>query len=512
MLAPSLSTKGCFVLDPEAVEAIARFRIALEQHGYLSPEAAEILGEGFGSLHQRSDLPLYVRRLEAPRPVHTLLKLFNLYVRVSEAEARAALAPLSLEEAIAIGVVERIDGEIRATIGFVTLGRMILARDRVAEGRRELAPEHVIGLNPPAINLARLTVRRPVRRVLDLGCGGGVQALLAARHAERVVAVDLNPRALVFTRFNAQLNAVTNVETREGSFFEPVKGERFDLVVSNPPFTISPDTRYVFRDGGRAGDGVCEEVVRGAAAHLGEGGFATVLCNWALKEGEEPTAPLRRWVEGSGCDAWLLLSVVEDPLTYAAGWNRTSPDYEAAIDRWVEYDRAQGIARIGMGAVVLRRRSAGPQWVREDVMSDPVDDCDAQIRRVFDDHNRLAVLESDAALLAAVLRLNPRHRLRQTFAPRPEGGYALAEAELQLDEGLAFRGVVDATTVALLRLCDGRRTLGEAIRLLQDGEIDPHVLEEGAKRAVRRLLASGFLVPSEDRRERRQADGSLEVA
>src|SRR5262245_25925997 len=124
MLAPSLCTKGCFVLDPEAVEAIARFRIALEQHGYLSPEAAEILGEGFGSLHQRSDLPLYVRRLEAPRPLHTLLKLFNLYVRVSEAEARAALAPLSLEEAIAIGVVERIDGEIRATIGFVTLGRM----------------------------------------------------------------------------------------------------------------------------------------------------------------------------------------------------------------------------------------------------------------------------------------------------------------------------------------------------------------------------------------------------
>jgi methylase of polypeptide subunit release factors len=501
------------LLDPEAIEPITRLRTTLERQGYLSPEATEILGQSFGLLHHRSDLPLYVRRLSAPRPLHTLLKLFNLYVRVTEAETRAALAPLSLEEAISIGVIERIDGEVRATIGLVTTGRLILVRDRVAEGSRELSPEHVIGLNTPAVNLARLTVRRAARRVLDLGCGGGVQALLAASHAEHVVAVDLNPRALLYTRFNARLNGVTNVETREGSFFEPVKGERFDLVVSNPPFTISPDRRFIFRDGGRAGDGVCEEVVRGAAAHLEEGGFATVLCNWALRDGEEPSAPLRRWVASSGCDAWLLVSEVVDPLTYAAGWNRANAEYEAAIDRWLEYYRAQGIARIGLGAVLLRRRTAGPQWVRVDSIHDPVDACDGQIRRMFDDHERLTALDGDAALLAAVLRPNPKQELRQTLEPRPDGGYALTEAELRLTEGLAFRGVVDATTVELLRLCDGRRTLRQALAALENGSIDPKVLEEGAKRAVRRLLALGFLVPVEDRDERRQADGgNLEVA
>src|SRR5262245_52808006 len=115
MLAPSLRPKGCRLLDPEAAEPIRKLRTALERQGYLGPEAVEIFGQSFGALHTRADLPLYVRRLSAPRPLHTLLKLFNLYVRVSEAEAREAFAPLTLEEAVALGVVERLDGDVRPT-------------------------------------------------------------------------------------------------------------------------------------------------------------------------------------------------------------------------------------------------------------------------------------------------------------------------------------------------------------------------------------------------------------
>lgn len=66
-------------------------------------------------------------------------------------------------------------------------------------------------MNVPATTarlLAALTVRRSIGTALDLGTGGGVQALLAARHSRRVVAVDVNPRALRYTAFNARLNGL----------------------------------------------------------------------------------------------------------------------------------------------------------------------------------------------------------------------------------------------------------------------------------------------------------------
>lgn len=62
-----------------------------------------------------------------------------------------------------------------------------------------------------------------------------MQALLAAKHSGHVVATDVNPRALAFTELGAALSGFDHVECREGSFFDPVEGERFDLVVSNPP-------------------------------------------------------------------------------------------------------------------------------------------------------------------------------------------------------------------------------------------------------------------------------------
>ncbi len=114
-------------------------------------------------------------------------------------------------------------------------------------------------------SLAQLTLREPVGRALDLGTGCGVQALHLSGHADEVVATDVNPRALAVTAFNAALNDV-RVDVRDGSLWEPVADQRFDLVTTNPPFVISPATteRLVYRDSGLPGDRVVEDIVRGA--------------------------------------------------------------------------------------------------------------------------------------------------------------------------------------------------------------------------------------------------------
>jgi methylase of polypeptide subunit release factors len=76
----------------------------------------------------------------------------------------------------------------------------------------------------PSLTLSHLTVRRPVETALDVGTGNGIQAILAARHSGRVVATDVNARALDFAAFHTHLNGVDNVEFRLGSFFDPAEG------------------------------------------------------------------------------------------------------------------------------------------------------------------------------------------------------------------------------------------------------------------------------------------------
>lgn len=79
--------------------------------------------------------------------------------------------------------------------------------------------------------------------VLDLGTGTGVLAIAAARSAARVVAVDCNPAAVECARANVAANGVADrVEVRHGDLFDPVAGERFDLVLCNPPFLAGRPT------------------------------------------------------------------------------------------------------------------------------------------------------------------------------------------------------------------------------------------------------------------------------
>ena len=141
---------------------------------------------------------------------------------------------------------------------------LLIVSDRSETGA-EARADHVAGVHRPSLMLSHLTVRQHVETALDVGTGNGIQAILAARHSGRVVATDVNARALEFAAFNAALNGVENVEMREGSFFEPVEGERFGLVTCNPPYVISPESSFLFRDSGMEGDAVSRHVVEAPA-------------------------------------------------------------------------------------------------------------------------------------------------------------------------------------------------------------------------------------------------------
>ncbi len=469
------------VADSQSVELL---RTALRDARYTADGLAESLGE-HGFVPRGENVPVALRML-GDDPRATLIRLFLLEVEVSVAEAESAL-PVAV--AAACGLVEFRGDTVIPQVQLIPAGDLVFACDLPGGGGRE----HVVGPAPSGLLLANLTVRRPVESALDLGTGCGIQAVAALRHTKRVVATDVNPRALEFTDFNRLLNGGGDVEPREGSLYEPVAGERFDLIVCNPPFAVSPDTTYTYRDGGLSGDAICERLVRETPDYLTEGGIAHLVLSWAIRAGEEPDDPVLRWVDGIGCDALLLRYNVETPLQYAVGWNARDRDASAAVDRWLAYYEELGIEALAYGALTLRRRD-GKNWAHaEEVAFDRLAPAGEHVERLLRTHTYLAGIDDDRELLDGVFALAGRQRLDQTLRPQP-GGFAVEGAWLALEDGLGFRAGVDGVAVELVARVDGRRSLCQVTAEVASSlAVDSAQAEDAALPVVRRMLELGFL-------------------
>jgi methylase of polypeptide subunit release factors len=476
---------------------------ALERADFTVERIEGALGTG-----QLSAVPgesaIHRRRLVSDDPFSVLARLFVLGDPVDEGLGAEAFGPPALERLAAIGLLRRDHEGVRANVRLLPHGDYYLASDLAAI---EESADWVAGIHSPSITLAKLAVRRPVAAALDLGTGCGIQALLAAKHSTRVVATDLNRRALDFARFNAALNGIDVIDFRSGDLFEPVDAERFDLLVANPPYVISPDATYTYRDSGLPRDELCRTIVQTAPGHLVDGGFAHILVSWASRAGTTvgSAEPLRDWIS-DGCDAWLLHYKTEDPVTHTAGWlrplARTSPaEYQAALDRWLDYLREYRIEAIGYGAVVLRRRSAASNWVRlDDIPIDRLEPASEHTLRVFEAEDYLAALPAERGLLDERFELVEEHRLEQELQCRDDRFEVLSQT-LVLTEGLAFRAGLDRSTTMLLpHFGRGRRLADVLAAAATDLELRDDERERFATAAlavVRRLLELGFLARTE---------------
>jgi SAM-dependent methyltransferase len=318
----------------------------------------------------RSELRPVVREFElAVQGDDPVALLARLFFAASDLEVgRLAALGLDVDALVQAGVLTLSDD-----------GRMAQARvivDRVDGAyllgdRRDEDDEYVASVSGSTRLSAAFLPRVQVERAADIGTGSGALALLAARRAASVVATDINPRALEYTRKNAELNEIGNVETRAGSFYEPVAGERFGLVAVNPPYVMVPDGTSLYRDSGSGTDSLSRELLGALPSLLDEGGWGVLQGNWAHGADEPWHAPIGAGLAGSGCDAFLVRTSTESPLSYASRWSEFQfiDDPDGYRERVRELRRAYidaGIDRISGAVVMLRRRSDAPSgnWRR----------------------------------------------------------------------------------------------------------------------------------------------------
>jgi methylase of polypeptide subunit release factors len=446
-----------------------------------------------------------MRMTAAGTPLDTFVRLFLMGVPTGVREARAAMAPVPLEEWVEAGLV-LVDGDsVSGLVALCPYENLILAADKAELFDRGAGPDIVSGVTNSTVTLALFTVRRGFRNILDLGAGCGVMGFLAARAGGRLLATDINPRAIGFAQFNARLNGIPDAEFATGDAFDPAAGRKFDLIVANPPCVIGPGVRYLFRDSGMELDGLCRKIVGQAPEFLEEGGLFQSTAEWPDFAGVDWKERMAGWFRNSGCDALVLRTRTTSALEHAEETVYETDVIDPAVQsrlyaEYADYFERLHVTSISEGMIAMRRRSAVPSgpcdnWVRfEELPLRPLEPFGDVVWRTFEVRDALEGMKDDPGLLEWKLRIAPGLALEIT---RAWTGEAWSDASYWLRQGTGFRfqASVDAHVANMLKAFEGPKTVRVVLtEMAEHLGVSFDAVARGTLPVLREILQRGFLV------------------
>lgn len=132
--------------------------------------------------------------------------------------------------------------------------------------------------------LRKMHFGRDLRRALEIGCGAGLISIEIARNADKVDSVDISPYAVKAMDINAKLNDVSNITPFISNCYDNIK-EKYDFIVSDPPFELMPEEEknVLHRYGGFLGMEIALKIFAGLDEHLANDGEAVVFTNSYIK-------------------------------------------------------------------------------------------------------------------------------------------------------------------------------------------------------------------------------------
>ncbi len=477
----------------EGVRALGKF---LTDSGY----NVDRLGTDFGlghSLHTNLDNlePLLYKTSGGTR-LHLLARLFFVGASVDVEICRSLIPEGILTGFFEAGALTKVGSQLEPQCLFVPFANVIATCDTTKN--RKGNPDVVVGPSLTTKLISRLTLREPSEATLDIGTGSGVLALEAASYSKRVIATDINERAVEFATFSGALNGITNFTAVCGDAFDPVQGQTFSRIIANPPFFVSPAKKLTYSDSPLELDGFCRRLAKEAPGYLEDGGFFQMICEWVQVSGQPWQDRLREWFAESGCDVLVLKGTERKPADYAevrvneAALMHGSSEGHSFNER-ISYFEERNVESV-IGGIIIMRKRAGANWVSI-VSSEAIGDAAGNfIRERFDALNFVSS-RSEVELLRTRFRLSADAGLEQRRALTSEG-WQLISIQLVRSEGLVDRLNLDEVVASFIPLLDGTRTLAEiAANVSASLEITTQDAEQRCLQLIRRLLQGNFVKP-----------------
>ncbi|MBV9294601.1 MAG: methyltransferase [Acidobacteriaceae bacterium] len=477
----------------EAVHSLGKF---LRDSGY---DVAH-LGNEFGlehSLHAKLDnLEPLLYRTSGDTRLHSLARLFFVGVPVAIEICRSLIPEEILTTFLETGALKQIGAQIEPQCLFVPFANLLAVCDTTSH--RKDNPDLVVGPSLATKLISRVTLHEPSEATLDIGTGSGILALEAASYSKRVVATDINCRAVEFATFGAALNGITNLTAVCGDAFAPVTGQRFSRIIANPPFFITPGKKHTYSDSPIELDGFCRQLAKEAPHYLEEGGVFQMLCEWAQVSGQPWQDRIRDWVAESSCDVLVLKGMQKKPADYAETRVNEAVLMHGgsaghSFNERISYFQERGVESI-VGGVIIMRKRAGSNWVSI-ISSDGLGEAAGySVRERFDALDFVSS-RSDAEMLNTKFLLSTDAVLEQRQA-LTQRGWQFISIQLVTSQGLLDRLNLDETVAKFIPLFDGSRKLIEIAESVSASlEIPTQEAEQKCLQLVRRLLQGNFAKP-----------------
>lgn len=454
-------------IKPPTSEDAKRFRDVCRAAGYTESRLRDMTGLLVPPPQEQIPAAVLAVLARGVTPFHLLARLFFLGLPVPRQEADAGLPSEFVRTCLDCGLIVKQDDLLKPVALVVPVGDALLASDLQSTASQD-EEYFVPTVCDAALHLGAVAIREPVKRTLDL-CGGfALHGILSSPSSDEVVTTDLNPRAETFALFNSALNGCGNLTAVTGDVFDAVKGQRFDRILSNPPFIITPESATTFRYTPHELDGFIQSMLAEAPEYLNEGGVMQTICEWVEFEGQDWQERLTGWFQDNGCDVWILLANRQLPSTYAhAVLRQTISDESELMTRqqeWADYFHAQSVSAIHGGFIFFRRRQ-GDNWFDVTQMTQPIrHNISDAIQQGFRGRDWVFINPAEERLLAS--RLAVAEGLRQVEKSHwKEFRWQRDSITLHVDDGVPVTIGVDEYVRSLLEKFDSRRTVASCLDL-----------------------------------------------
>lgn len=410
------------------------------------------------------------------------------------------LAPAGALEALeTLGVIEKLPDPKRyyATVLLYPILSVYVVSDRanpVDASEPRIGPDYVY----PAFTwnsqqFLSCLPQSSCERMLDLGAGSGVAALIGSSSATHVWACDLNERCVHFAEFSRRLNGIANVTCLGGDLFEPVRGLTFDRIVSHPPYMPAYTQSLLYSDGGEDGEQILRRIVTELPGYLNSGGRFYCFVLTSDRRSGTFEQRVRRWLGERETEFDVISVVIEmhkrhEPPAPGSAPRRdvlVSGDQEALflkLEATAIYYTALVIERVASGRRGVTSRTQRAGGARSEAVEWFVNWTTSAAAPNFG-----AFLLESRPRLASHLSLEVTHSVMN-------GSLSPSRFVLRSDYPFSIAAPCPAWIATAIGACDGTTTVREIFEELGRGQLLPAGLTMDQFAAnVGEMVARGFL-------------------